>query len=217
MRTRSHPRRTVPRDLAPDVLRGFALFGIALVNVAFFAIDPALGAAGPWVRGAGNTVAAFLVWALAQGKFYLLFSFLFGYSSQYVVRGDPARRSRWIARAFALLALGALHGALLFHGDILFAYGLLALPFGGADAPQRRRAAPLGVGRLRRDGRAAGAAGAGAVGRGARRRAERGARDVDPGRGRSATAPTARRSARARSCGWSVCRRASCSRAATPS
>ena len=118
------------RDLAPDVLRGFALFGIALVNVAFFAIDPALGATGSWVRGAGNTVAAFLVWALAQGKFYLLFSFLFGYASQYVVKGEPALRSRWTARAFALLAFGALHGALLFHGDILFVYGLLALPLG---------------------------------------------------------------------------------------
>lgn len=119
---------TTRRDLAPDVLRGFALFGIALVNVAFFAIDPVLGASGEWVRGAGNTVAAFLVWALAQGKFYLLFSFLFGYSSQYVVKADPARRPRWIARAVGLLALGALHGALLFHGDILFAYGLLAFP-----------------------------------------------------------------------------------------
>ncbi|MDF1523213.1 MAG: DUF418 domain-containing protein [Trueperaceae bacterium] len=133
---------TSPRDLAPDVLRGFALFGIALVNVAFFAIDPALGATGDWVRGAGNTVAAFLVWALAQGKFYLLFSFLFGYSSQYVVKADPARRPRWTARAFALLALGAAHGALLFHGDILFAYGLLALPFGALmfrDAATLRR------------------------------------------------------------------------------
>ncbi|MFN2323037.1 MAG: DUF418 domain-containing protein [Trueperaceae bacterium] len=118
-----------PRDLAPDVLRGFALLGIALVNVAFFAIDPALGATGARLQGVGNTVAAFLVWALAQGKFYLLFSFLFGYSSQYVVKADPARRPRWIARAFALLVLGALHGALLFHGDILFGYGLLALPF----------------------------------------------------------------------------------------
>jgi len=120
---------TPTRDLAPDVLRGFALLGIALVNVAFFATDPLLGATGEWLRGAGNTVAAFLVWTLAQGKFYLLFSFLFGYSSQYVVKGDPANRPRWIARAVALLVFGALHVVLLWHGDILFGYGLLALPF----------------------------------------------------------------------------------------
>ena len=120
---------TPTRDLAPDVLRGFALFGIVLVNVAYFAIDPLLGASGEWLRGAGNTVAAFLVWTLAQGKFYLLFSLLFGYASQYVVKGDPANRPRWIARAVALLVFGALHVALLWHGDILFGYGLLALPF----------------------------------------------------------------------------------------
>ena len=118
-----------PRDLAPDVLRGFALFGIALVNVAFFATDPLLGATGAWLRGAGDTLAAFLVWTLAQGKFYLLFSFLFGYSSRYVVRDDPARRARWIARAIALIGFGALHVVLLWHGDILIGYGLLALPF----------------------------------------------------------------------------------------
>jgi uncharacterized protein len=120
---------TPTRDLAPDVLRGFALLGIVLVNVAYFATEPLLGATGEWLRGAGNTVAAFLVWTLAQGKFYLLFSFLFGYSSQYVVKGDPANQPRWIARALALLVFGALHVVLLWHGDILFGYGLLALPF----------------------------------------------------------------------------------------
>ncbi|MFU8889602.1 MAG: DUF418 domain-containing protein [Trueperaceae bacterium] len=120
---------TPTRDLAPDVLRGFALLGIVLVNVAYFATDPLLGATGEWLRGTGNTVAAFLVWTLAQGKFYLLFSFLFGYASQYLVKGDPANRSRWIARALALLVFGALHVVLLWHGDILFGYGLLALPF----------------------------------------------------------------------------------------
>ena len=130
------------RDLAPDVLRGFALLGIVLVNVAYFATDPLLGATGEWLRGAGNTIAAFLVWTLAQGKFYLLFSFLFGYSSQYLVKGDPTQRPRWIARALALLAFGALHVALLWHGDILFGYGLLALPFAAlmfrSDATLRR-------------------------------------------------------------------------------
>jgi uncharacterized protein len=45
------------------------------------------------------------------------------------VKGDPAQRPRWFARAGALLAFGALHVALLWHGDILFGYGLLALPF----------------------------------------------------------------------------------------
>ena len=125
----NRPAAAPARDLAPDVLRGFALLGIALVNVAYFATDPLLGATGEWLRGTGNAVAAFLVWTLAQGKFYLLFSFLFGYSAQYVVKGDPGRRPRWIARAFALLAFGLAHVAFLWHGDILFGYGLGALLF----------------------------------------------------------------------------------------
>lgn len=125
----TRPAHDPARDLAPDVLRGFALFGIALVNVAYFSTDPLLGATGEWLTGAGNTIAALLVWTFAQGKFYLLFSFLFGYSSHYLVKGDASQRPRWFARAGALLAFGALHVALLWHGDILFGYGLLALPF----------------------------------------------------------------------------------------
>jgi uncharacterized protein len=136
------PRSPPTRDLAPDVLRGFALFGIALVNVAYFATDPLLGATGAWLQGTANTLAAFLVWTLAQGKFYLLFAFLFGYSAHYLVRDDPSRRPRWLARASGLLLLGFLHVVLLWHGDILFAYGLLALPLAAlmfrSDASVRR-------------------------------------------------------------------------------
>ena len=207
---------TTPRDLAPDVLRGFALFGIALVNVAFFAIDPVLGAAGPWLRGAGNTVAAFLVWALAQGKFYLLFSFLFGYSSQYVVKADPARRPRWIALAFALLALGALHGALLFHGDILFAYGLLAFPFASLmfrDAATLRRWA-WGVFVATAVLQALLVFGLWAAERAGRPNPQFARRPWTPSSG---TAPTAPRSPRASSSSRSASRRAWYSRAATPS
>jgi uncharacterized protein len=117
-----------PRDLAPDVLRGFALFGIALVNAAYFSPDPAYGATAAWLTSWSDRATAFLVWTFAQGKFYLLFSFLFGYALQYVVRGDVARLSGWRARAVALLAFGFAHVALLWHGDILFLYGLLAFP-----------------------------------------------------------------------------------------
>jgi uncharacterized protein len=136
------PPVTQSRDLAPDVLRGFALFGIALVNIAYFATDPLLGATGPWLQGWANSLAAYLVWTFGQGKFYLLFAFLFGYSAPYLVRGDPARRGRWYARAGGLILLGVLHVTLLWHGDILFAYGLLALPVGALmfreDASLRR-------------------------------------------------------------------------------
>jgi uncharacterized protein len=65
--------------------------------------------------------------AFFQAKFYLLFSFLFGYSANYVIKGDMANRGRWVGRSIGLILLGILHFTLLFHGDILFLYGLFAL------------------------------------------------------------------------------------------
>jgi uncharacterized protein len=65
--------------------------------------------------------------ALFAGKFYLLFSFLFGYSSSYIIQNERKNRARWIRRCFALMAFGALHFTFLWHGDILFFYGILGI------------------------------------------------------------------------------------------
>ena len=73
------------RDIAPDVLRGFALWGIILVNVAYFSTSVYSGVTAEALAGTGDALAAFLVFVLAQGKFYLIFSFLFGYSADYVL------------------------------------------------------------------------------------------------------------------------------------
>ena len=85
------------------------------------------GARGEWTQGFANGSATFLIAALFAGKFYLLFSFLFGYSSNYVIRNDRANRPRWIKRCFVLIAFGVLHFTFLWHGDIIFMYGLLGL------------------------------------------------------------------------------------------
>ena len=120
------------RDVAPDVLRGFALLGILVVNIQFMGLSSAEGARGDWTLGFANGSATFLVASIFTGKFYLLFSFLFGYSSNYIIRGEPANRTRWIKRCLVLIALGALHFTFLWHGDIIFIYGvfgLLLIPF----------------------------------------------------------------------------------------
>jgi uncharacterized protein len=120
------------RDVAPDVLRGFALLGILVVNIQFMGLSSAEGARGDWTLGFANGSATFLVASIFMGKFYLLFSFLFGYSSNYIIRGEPANRTRWIKRCLVLIALGALHFTFLWHGDIIFIYGvfgLLLIPF----------------------------------------------------------------------------------------
>ncbi|MGW5639180.1 DUF418 domain-containing protein [Streptomyces sp. NPDC003832] len=120
-----------PRLGELDVLRGFALFGILLVNAQM--------AAGPWPASGGGPDAsaldrgvAWAVTALAATKFYLLFSFLFGYG--FVLQERSARRAgtafapRHLRRAAGLFALGAAHAVLLYPGDILMAYAALSLP-----------------------------------------------------------------------------------------
>jgi uncharacterized protein len=115
------------RDSFPDILRGFALLGIAMVNIPLFSISTFNGAESLDLTDPQNSSVAFLVTALFQAKFYLLFSFLFGYSAHYVLKGEKSNRSRWIARSVGLVLLGLLHLTFLFHGDILFVYGVFAL------------------------------------------------------------------------------------------
>ena len=115
------------RDIAPDVLRGFALLGILVVNIQFMGLNSGEGARGEWVSGLANGSAAFVIAAVFTGKFYLLFSFLFGYSSNYIIRGERSNRTRWIKRCFALMSLGVLHFTFLWHGDIIFMYGIFGL------------------------------------------------------------------------------------------
>jgi uncharacterized protein len=115
------------RDIAPDVLRGFALLGILVVNIQFMGLSSSEGARGEWTLGFANGTATFIIASIFAGKFYLLFSFLFGYSSNYIIRGERSNRTRWIKRCFALMGLGVLHFTFLWHGDIIFVYGLFGL------------------------------------------------------------------------------------------
>ena len=115
------------RDKAPDVLRGFALLGILVVNIQFMGLSSSEGARGEWTLGFANGSATFLTTSLFIGKFYLLFSFLFGYSSNYIIRDERSNRSRWMKRCLVLILFGALHFTFLWHGDIIFVYGIFGL------------------------------------------------------------------------------------------
>lgn len=120
------PVTTRSRDLTPDVLRGFALLGILLVNLSYFS-HGFEGVRGDSVDGVGNQVAVMVMIALFQGKFYLLFSFLFGYSSLYITKGQKTGRKRWVGRSLLLMVFGVAHFSLLWFGDILFLYGAFGL------------------------------------------------------------------------------------------
>jgi len=115
------------REIIPDVLRGFALLGILVVNIQFMALSSADGARGEWAVGLANSSATFIIAAIFAGKFYLIFSFLFGYSSSYIIRDNKSNRKRWIKRSLLLILIGIFHFTFFWHGDILFVYGLFGL------------------------------------------------------------------------------------------
>ena len=117
----------IQRDSFPDILRGFALLGIALVNIPLLAIDPVTHFEGADLTEFSNASTAFIVSALFTAKFYLLFSFLFGYSAHYILKDSKQNRGRWVGRSVGLILLGILHFSLLFFGDILFLYGIFGL------------------------------------------------------------------------------------------
>lgn len=115
-----------------DALRSFALGGILMVNIWYFA-DPftLVGGVSPNAGSAPDLAVRFAVAALFEAKFYLLFSFLFGYSfvlqwrTAVAANASPVQRMR--RRLAALFVLGLLHGVLLFFGDILLTYALMGL------------------------------------------------------------------------------------------
>lgn len=136
------------RLLLLDVLRGFAVFGILVVNMQFFAgpfewvLDP------PW-REERDRVALLLIHSLFSGKFYTIFSFLFGLGfavqmERAEMRGTDRFLSIWLRRLGVLFLIGVAHAALVWYGDILHWYalaGLALFPFRKA-----RTATLLGVG-----------------------------------------------------------------------
>jgi uncharacterized protein len=118
---------TTTREALPDRLRGIALLGIVVVNAAFLGIS-ADGFTQGSVDGFANRLTALLVATFAQGKFYLLFSFLFGYSTSFILRDHTtANRRRYLRRLFALFLFGLAHAVFLFVGDILITYSILGL------------------------------------------------------------------------------------------
>lgn len=135
---------------AVDVLRGFALFGILVVNIQFLA-NPVLGPVTSF--GAPlDRLASWLITWLFEAKFYVLFSFLFGYGLSLQLAG-AARRSyplgpRYARRLSGLLVLGVLHAVFFFVGDILVSYALLGAGLWLLRDWPARRLVAIGVGLL---------------------------------------------------------------------
>jgi uncharacterized protein len=118
------------RQSLVDALRGFALLGILVVNIASFSSTYyGAGIPDPMAQSVLERAALLVRTLVFETKFYLLFSFLFGYS--FTLQMQSAERSgksfvpRMRRRLVGLWVLGLLHGVLLYHGDILTTYAVL--------------------------------------------------------------------------------------------
>lgn len=112
-----------------DVLRGFALLGILLMNIEAFVgpVVEALGGVNPRFSGADRWIDA-AIYVLVQGKFVTLFSLLFGMGFAVMLeRADAAGghgAALYSRRLLALLGIGLVHALLIWSGDILVSYAL---------------------------------------------------------------------------------------------
>jgi len=128
----SGPTPPSERILNLDVLRGFALLGILVINVQLFSM-PELTLLNPTIYG-DLTGANYWAWLLShiffEGKFITLFTFLFGAGVVLFTRSAEEKsrsaRSLYIRRSAWLVVFGLGHAYLLWYGDILFSYGVCA-------------------------------------------------------------------------------------------
>ena len=115
-----------------DVLRGFALLGILLMNIVSFGM-PDSAYFNPRAYGGSDWTNHFVygvMHVVADQKFMALFSILFGASVMLVIEKLKLKGQRPLIRHLIrnswLLIFGLLHGVFLWAGDILMVYALLS-------------------------------------------------------------------------------------------
>lgn len=124
------PVRPEDRLVSLDLARGLAVLGILAVNAAAFSMPfeaymaPELG---PFPMEGASAQAWWAVATFFEQKFVTLFSMLFGVSIFLVggERRDVDKSPVLRRRLFWLLAIGILHGAVIWYGDILTLYALM--------------------------------------------------------------------------------------------
>jgi uncharacterized protein len=133
MDSRAVPISASERILTIDVVRGFALLGIFIMNMPWFSTSFFVGADGSrlwpgWWDVGAETVRD----VLFSGKFNSMFSLLFavGFTIQLgrMEERDPAHaKYLYLRRLFWLFAFGAIHACIFWTGDILHAYAIFGL------------------------------------------------------------------------------------------
>jgi len=131
MESRVDPLPVGERIATLDIVRGFALLGILIMNMPGFATSFFIEADGSHLwPDKWDQYAELVRDMLFSGKFNSMFSLLFGIGFTIQLgrlqEREPARAVRiYTRRLLALLAFGVLHATLFWNGDVLHIYALL--------------------------------------------------------------------------------------------
>ncbi len=133
MTNKTGPTADSQRIASLDVLRGFALLGILVVNIGAFSM-PAATYFDPTAYGDLTGINGWvwrLMHLLADMKFMAIFAMLFGAgivltAKRIEARGLSATGTHYRRMAW-LIVFGLLHAHLLWYGDILYWYGMCGL------------------------------------------------------------------------------------------
>lgn len=124
------------RSVAPDLARGMMLLLIALAHVPYFLYTAPAGAVGlhPVDGGLADRIAQAVTLIVVDARVYTMFGFLFAYgigqmyARQVRAGTEPAAARRLLRRRHLwMIVFGAVHGVLLWQGDIIGAYGVIGL------------------------------------------------------------------------------------------
>ena len=133
MTTKTQPTATSNRIISLDILRGFALLGILIMNMTSFAM-PGAHYLNPMVEGlleGADKYAFYFSQLFANQKFMSLFSILFGAGiilmTQRIEQKGKSAATRHYFRNFWLLLIGLFHAYVIWHGDILVQYALCSI------------------------------------------------------------------------------------------
>src|SRR5690625_4184661 len=116
-----------------DIIRGIAVFGIVIANMMYFKSlaqkDILIFLEGHELPdGIFNQFATLFISFFVEGKFYPMFSLLFGlgfYILYNRLQQNDLKANRVFSRRLVfLLLIGAIHIIFFWHGDILLTYGL---------------------------------------------------------------------------------------------
>lgn len=131
MSTQAVPVTLTERADILDVLRGFALFGVLMDNLFGFTgwgflTQPQREALVTWPA---DGILGLLELAFVHGKFYSLFSILFGIGFSIILIRNEQKGINplkiFYRRLFILLMIGFAHCLLVWDGDILLLYALI--------------------------------------------------------------------------------------------